>query len=239
MSPAGYRSRRAISLGFLRCSVCLERSYSGRPWPRQDEPRTAATGEAQIGDDATMSTLPQPPEKDKRMATMRDPEIGQDQVTADERTRRLDGRPFPETKSIYDGQDRARRDQFERVGGGGSGPCAPLPQAEKDAVNARLAAQRAAKPEPVGMDAHAEAYVMRIYPMVSRTAKGEVMGTFFSGWRAHARVAEADRMATIEANRTTYETRIRELEREIGKRDTDMELLEERIDELETDGSNR
>ena len=173
------------------------------------------------------------------MATMRDPEIGQDQVTADERTRRLDGRPFPETKSIYDGQDRARRDQFERVGGGGSGPCAPLPQAEKDAVNARLAAQRAAKPEPVGMDAHAEAYVMRIYPMVSRTAKGEVMGTFFSGWRAHARVAEADRLATIEANRTSYETRIRELEREIGKRDTDMELLEERIDELETDGSNR
>ncbi len=173
------------------------------------------------------------------MAKMRDPEIGRDQVTADERTRRLDGRPFPETKSIYDGQDRARRDQFERVGGGGSGPCAPLPQAEKDAVNARLAAERAAKPEPVGLEAHVEAFVLETCPLAPRSIKNERGSIFRRGWRAHARVAEADRMATIEANRATYETRIRELEREIGKRDTDIELLEGRVDELETDGSNR
>ena len=166
--------------------------------------------------------------KSTKSTDPRDPSIGEDQVTPTERARRLDGRPFS-----------TRDETFRRVGADQTGPCAPLAQAEKDAVNARLAAERAAKPEPVGMDAHAEAYVMRIYPMVSRTAKGEVMGTFNSGWRAHARVAEADRLATIEANRTSYETRIRELEREIGKRDTDMELLEERIDELETDGSNR
>ena len=76
-------------------------------------------------------------------------------------------------------------------------------------------------------------------PLAHRSIKNDRGSIFRRGWRAHARVAEADRMATIEANRATYETRIRELEREIGKRDTDIELLEERVDELETDGSNR
>ena len=164
--------------------------------------------------------------KSTKSTDPRDPSIGEDQVTPAERARRLDGRPFS-----------TRDETFRRVGADQTGPCAPLAQAEKDAVNARLAAERAAKPEPVGMDAHAEAYVMRTYPRVSRTAKGEVMGTFNSGWRAHARVAEADRLATIEANRTSYETRIRELEREIGAQGIDIELLEEWIDELETDGS--
>ena len=157
----------------------------------------------------------------------RDPSIGQDQVTADERTRRLDGRPFP--------QD----DEFSRVGTGQTGPCAPLPKAEQEAVSARLAAEREATREPIGMDEHADAFLAEEWPNAPRTIRAEKAGIFRRGWRAHARVAEADRMATIEANRATYETRIRELEREIGKRDTDIELLEERVDELETDGSNR
>jgi hypothetical protein len=164
--------------------------------------------------------------KSTKSTDPRDPSIGEDQVTPTERARRLDGRPFS-----------TRDETFRRVGADQTGPCAPLAQAEKDAVNARLAAERAAKPEPVGLEAHVEAFVLETCPLAPRSIKNERGTIFAHGWRAHARVAEADHDAHIEANRTSYETRIRELEREIGAQGIDIELLEEWIDELETDGS--